>query len=60
MHVILGVYTIFGYTFVYSKAHTQNTITVLQKASKHTVKILMINIALYTEVSCGEGNREED
>lgn len=59
MHIIFWIYIIFGYTNVYLKAHTQNMITVLQKASKHAVKILMINITLYIEVSYGEGNREE-
>lgn len=45
------------HTDVYPKAHIQNTINVLQKESKHTIEILVINIALYTEVSYGEGDR---
>jgi len=42
---------------VYPKAHTRNTINLLQKESKRTIKNLMINIALYMEVSSGEGGR---
>lgn len=44
-------------TNVYPKDHTWNTVNILEKESKHTIKILVINIALYMEVSYGEGDK---
>lgn len=46
------------HTNVYPKTHMQNTINVLEKASKHMIEIVVTSIALYTEVCYGEWDRE--
>lgn len=55
-YMIFHISIVNAYKYIL-KGHTQNTINVLQKESKHIIKIFVINIALYTEVSYGEGGR---
>lgn len=45
------------YTNVYPKVRIQSTINVLQKGNKCTTKIVVINTALYVEVSHGIRDR---